>query len=66
MSVYLERLNKAFPYSKILLIMDQAGWHKSKELKTFENIEIVYLPAYSPELNLVEKLLEWLKKRMFS
>ncbi len=62
MSVYLEELSHSFPETKILLIMDQAGWHKSKDLKAFVNIEILYLPAYSPELNPVEKLWEWLKK----
>ena len=51
MSLYLEHLSKNVKKKKILLIMDQAGWHKSKELKTFENIELIYLPAYSPELN---------------
>lgn len=62
MSVYLEELSNSNPESKIILIMDQAGWHKSKELKVFDNIEIIYLPPYSPELNPVEKLWEWIKK----
>ena len=62
MSIYLEQLSLSFPETKILLIMDQAGWHKSRELKAFVNIEIIYLPAYSPELNPVEKLWEWIKK----
>jgi transposase len=62
MGIYLSQLSQSFPESKILLIMDQAGWHKSKELKVFDNIEIVYLPSYSPELNPIEKLWEWIKK----
>lgn len=62
MSIFLEHLSSNFPNLKILLIMDQAGWHKSKELKVYENIELIYLPAYSPELNPVEKLWEWIKK----
>ena len=40
------------------LIMDQAGWHKAKDLKIPPNIHILYLPPYSPELNPVERL--WL------
>lgn len=62
MGIYLSQLSQSLPESKILLIMDQAGWHKSKELKVFDNIEIVYLPSYSPELNPIEKLWEWIKK----
>ena len=61
-NVYLEELGEYYKGVKIILIMDQAGWHKSKELKIPENIKILYLPAYSPELNPIEKLWEWLKK----
>ena len=62
MNIFLTRLQEYFAGKKIYLIMDGAGWHKSKELKKFENIEIIIQPPYSPELNPVEKLWEWLKK----
>ena len=58
MNVYLAELSKEFEGDKIALIMDQAGWHKAKELKIPCNIRILYLPPYSPELNPVERL--WL------
>ena len=61
MNLYLEELSKEYKDKKILLIMDQAGWHKSKKLKVPENIEIEYQPPYSPELNPVERLWKWLK-----
>jgi transposase len=41
--------------------MDSAGWHRSKNLKIPQNIEIVFLPPYSPELNPVEKLWQYIK-----
>jgi len=41
--------------------MDGAGWHKSKKLEIPDNIEIVYLPPYSPELNPVERLWAYIK-----
>ena len=34
-----------------VLVMDQAGWHKSGELNIPDNISILFLPSYSPELN---------------
>ena len=58
MNIYLCELSKAFSDESIALIMDQAGWHKSKELIIPDNIKIIYLPPYSPELNPVERL--WL------
>lgn len=44
---------------KIILIMDQAGWHKN--LNVPSNIEIIFLPPYSPELNPVERLWKHIK-----
>lgn len=62
MNVYLQQLHHAFPLKKLMLIMDQAAWHKSNLLQQFDNIEIRFLPPYSPELNPVEKLWWWLRK----
>ena len=42
--------------------MDQAGWHKTDKLKIPNNIQIYFLPPYSPELNPVEKLWEYLRR----
>ena len=33
------------------LLMDQAGWHKAIKLKIPDNITIIFIPSYSPELN---------------
>lgn len=40
----------------ILLVMDQAGWHKSQELKVPQGIQIIFQPTYSPELQPAEHL----------
>ena len=44
-----------------VLVMDQAGWHKARALKVPDNITILYLPPYSPELNPVERLWAYLR-----
>lgn len=44
-----------------VLVMDGAGWHRSKELRWPRNITPLFLPPYSPELNPVERL--WLYMR---
>ena len=35
---------------RILLVLDQAGWHRSNELNIPEGIDLLDLPPYSPEL----------------
>ncbi len=44
-----------------VILWDQAGFHKSKELHVPDNITILELPAYSPELNPVENLWQYLR-----
>ena len=61
MNVFLDHMEKELDGEEILLVMDGAGWHKSKGLKIPKNIEIIYLPPYSPELNLVERLWSHIK-----
>jgi len=49
-----------------VLIMDQAGWHKSRTLKLPEGITVLLLPPYSPELNPVENLWHYLRSHFLS
>lgn len=50
----------------VILIMDQAGWHKAKALVVPENIVILLLPPYSPELNPVENLWGYMRSHSLS
>lgn len=54
------------PDVQVILVLDQAGWHKSKALNIPPNITIVTLPAYSPELNPIELLWLYLKSHYLS
>nr|WP_287286836.1 transposase [Okeania sp. SIO2B9] len=41
---------------RVLLVIDQAGWHTSDSLKIPEGLDLIYLPAKSPELQPAERL----------
>ena len=62
MNVFLEAMRGSLSGRKCILVLDQATWHSSQGLCVPENIELVHLPAYSPELNPVERLWQWLKR----
>ena len=49
-----------------VLVLDQAGWHTSPKLCVPENITLLRLPAYAPELNPVENLWEFLRQNLLS
>ena len=56
MNIFLEELSQAFPQDQILLCCDGAAWHKSKKLQVPENIELFFLPPYTPEMNPIEQI----------
>jgi transposase len=41
---------------QILLVVDQAGWHTSKNLKIPDGLHLIFLPSHSPELQPAERL----------
>lgn len=57
---FLNQLLEANPKTEIIhLILDNAGYHRSAELQEFVSkpkIKLHYLPAYSPNLNPIERL----------
>lgn len=44
-----------------VVILDQAGWHGARALVVPENLTLLPLPPYSPELNPIENLWQFLK-----
>lgn len=65
MSLFLEEVSNRHADEFILMIMDQAGWHKAEELKIPENMRIIWLPAYSPQCNPVEHLWDEMREKWF-
>ncbi len=49
-----------------VMVADQAGWHVAFALKVPDNVTLVLLPPYSPELNPVERVWLCLRERHLS
>ena len=49
---------------RILLVLDQAGWHTGGEVSVPEGIELEFLPARSPELMPSERLWALINERV--
>jgi len=63
MNALLLETSNAFPLYRILMIMDSAGWHTTKKLEIPENISILPLPPYSPELNPTEHIWDYIREQ---
>ena len=48
------------------MIWDRAGFHTSKQVKIPANVTLIPLPPYSPQLNPVEKLWQYLRTHYWS
>jgi transposase len=49
-----------------VLVLDGAGWHHRTGLAVLDNITLVHLPPYAPELNPIELVWHELRQRYLS
>jgi len=65
MELFLSELSKAFSDEMILLAVDRASWHVTEKLKIPENIQLLYLLPYTPEMNPIEQIWKEIRKLGF-
>ena len=65
MNVFLDHLSLSYPDDIIILVCDGAAWHKAKALNIPENIRLVFIPPYIPEMNPIEQIWKEIRKRGF-
>lgn len=63
MSIFLRQVSLDFKVYFMIIVVDQASWHLSKNLDVPENIRLVPQPSHSPELNPVEHLWEEMREK---
>jgi len=67
MNIFLEELSfRIKPNRHVALLMDNAGWHRATNLIVPNNITLVPLPPYAPELNAMEQVWGWIKNHFLS
>ncbi len=63
MSAHLAEIGRhVSPGAHAILVLDDAGWHSSRDLAVPANITLLTLPPYSPELNPVENIWQFLRQ----
>jgi transposase len=62
--VFLAELSKQNPKEYKILFLDNGAFHKAKRLEIPQNINLCFLPPYSPELNPAEKVWAFIKGKL--
>lgn len=68
---FLKNVLKKYPQGKIVMILDNAKVHHAKLLKEFldnnsTRLSLVFLPPYSPKMNIIEGLWGWMKDEVIN
>lgn len=63
MNALLSETSNTFSHYRIMMIMDSAAWHTTSKLVLPENITILPLPPYSPELNPTEHIWDYIREQ---
>ena len=66
MQIFLEEVAARYPEDRLLMVMDGAGWHRNQDLVIPDNMRLLLLPPYSPELNPLEYLWDALRGKWLS
>ena len=68
MNLHLAEISRnVTPGNHAVVLLDGAGWHQTGDkLNVPDNISLLKLPAYSPELNPVENIWQYLRQNQLS
>ena len=66
MSRFILQVSEAHRDEFIVMVVDGASSHRSKELNVPENVSLIRLPPYSPELNPAEQIWNVLRRDYFA
>jgi transposase len=66
---FLLKVIKAYPERKVVMVLDNVRYHHAKRLKPIlerykHKIELCYLPAYSPDINPMERIWWYMRKKI--
>jgi len=64
---FIQKIKKKYPNKNIIIVLDNAMYNHANHTTVYaalSGIELFFLPSYSPNLNLIERLWKFTKKKM--
>jgi transposase len=60
-SLFLAHLAAHYPGERLVVVLDNAGWHVSQRVVVPEGITLWFQPPHSPEVNVMEQVWQWIR-----
>lgn len=64
LELFLKELSKAYPNHHLIIVLDGAPSHRSEQITHPENISLLRLPPYSPELDPAERWFQEFRRKL--
>jgi len=64
LEVFLDELSKAYPEHQLVIVLDGAPSHRSEQIEHPENVSLLTLPPYSPELDPAERWFQEFRRKL--
>lgn len=65
MQLFIDEVAQRHADKRIVMVLDGASWHRSHDLRLPDNLRLLSLPPYAPELNPVEHVWDELREKCF-
>ena len=64
--LYCQQISGRYPDQLVVIVLDGAGSHTATDLTLPDNVRVITLPPYSPELNPVEQVWDLIREADFA
>jgi putative transposase len=65
MNEFMEKMSDKYANDRIVMVCDNALWHKSQYTKIPKNITMTFIPPYTPEMNPIEQVWREIRTKGF-
>jgi transposase len=59
--LFLAHVAAAYPGERLVVVLDNAGWHVSQRVVVPDGITLWFQPPHSPEVNVMEQVWQWVR-----
>lgn len=60
-TLFLRHLATQYPGERLVVVLDNAGWHSSQRVVVPAGMALCFQPPHSPEVNVMEQVWQWVR-----